>query len=248
MHRRNNKRHMAGLLLMAFALLTGSFGASMAAADSRRESRLSIEQFMTGLACTESHGRFDAENRGSGAYGKYQIMPRNWPAWAARYMRDRWALPTPRNQEFVARARIQELYDLRQSWRRVAYWWKTGNGEADESLWSRGAVGYVNHVLAVALRSASSDASTVPEQCFPQPFDAPRIRTEPRERVFVKGGAVNVRRAPGYQNRSVSVVRRGEWLTVLSRGRDATGQMWLRVGLLNGRTGWVASWLTAKAP
>src|SRR3954462_1426628 len=59
--------------------------------------RIGIDEFMTGLACVESSGRFDALNVSSGSYGKYQVMPRNWSAWAMRYLGNRWAAPTRRN-------------------------------------------------------------------------------------------------------------------------------------------------------
>ena len=36
----------------------------------------------------ESGGDYRARNRVSGAYGKYQIMPSSWPAWAERYLGD----------------------------------------------------------------------------------------------------------------------------------------------------------------
>ena len=86
------------------------------------ESQLSIEQFMTGLACIESSGRYAAVNAESGAIGKYQIMPRNWRTWAGRFLDDPGAQPTPENQELVARVRIERLHHRLDSWRRVAYW------------------------------------------------------------------------------------------------------------------------------
>ena len=96
-----------------------------------------INTFMTGLACVESSGRYEALNPVTHAYGKYQIMPRNWTYWAAYYLRNRWALQTPDNQEYVARQRILDLYELRGRWRLVAHWWLTGNADPDESLWSK---------------------------------------------------------------------------------------------------------------
>ncbi len=83
----------------------------------------------------ESGGRFDALNDRTGAFGKYQVMPGNWRAWANRYMGNKWAEPTARNQEFVARQRVQALYDKHGSWRTVAYWWLTGNAHRDETQW-----------------------------------------------------------------------------------------------------------------
>lgn len=51
----------------------------------------------------ESRGRYGAVNPDSGAYGKYQIMPGNWPSWAEEAGLGRGAKPTPENQEIVAR-------------------------------------------------------------------------------------------------------------------------------------------------
>lgn len=240
-----SRRERALALVVTATVAAASFAAIPTSADARGERRVDITALMTGLACIESGGGFTAVNRTSGAYGKYQIMPRNWPSWAGRYMRDRWAGPTPRNQEFVARARISELFELRGSWRRVAYWWLTGDGEPDPTRWSPKALGYVNRVMAVAVRAASPDtAQKVPEACFPRQFIEPTIRTEPRPRVRVKAGQIYVRTAPGYENRAMKVVGQGLSLPVLQKGRDARGKLWLRVGLQDGRTGWVASWFT----
>ena len=232
---------VAALLVLVGAV---AFGPQAAAAGAER--RVDLNTFMAGLACTESSGRFDATNRRSGAYGKYQIMPRNWPAWAQRFMGNRWARPTPRNQEFVARARIVDLYEKRGSWRRVAYWWLTGDGEANQALWSGHATAYVNRVMGFAARAATPGlVQSVPEKCFPVPFPDPRIRTEPFPRVRVVGGIVNVRLAPGYENRFVAVVRRGAKLAVLAKGWDPRGKPWLKVGMTDGRVGWVARWFVS---
>ena len=45
---------------------------------SRREQR----RFMWAMAGQESGWDYFNRNRASGAYGKYQIMPMNWPSWA----------------------------------------------------------------------------------------------------------------------------------------------------------------------
>ena len=61
---------------------------------------------------------------------------------------------------------------------------------------------------------------------------------------WVVGGRVNMRTAPGYENRSVAVVKRGLRLAVLGKRADARGYPWLKVGLRDGQTGWVAQWFT----
>jgi hypothetical protein len=241
-------RRALALLVVGSVLATGQAG-SAAPAEARGEKHIDIDEFMTGLACIESSGRFRAVNTRSGAYGKYQIMPRNWPVWASRFLRDRWAEPTPRNQEFVARQRIAQLYRAKGSWRRVAYWWLTGGDSPDERRWSAHGAKYVDRVMAIVKQAASPRrADRVPARCLPVPFKEPKIRTEPRERVRVAGGSVYLRRAPGYENRMLGVVHRDTVLPILDRGRDPRGRRWLKVGLRDGRTGWIASWFTRPSP
>ena len=81
---------------------------------------------MGGLAQQESGGRYDARNPSSGAYGKYQIMPFNWPSWSRRYLAPRRAPQSPGNQERVAAGRLTDLLPAYGSWDRTAYWWLTG--------------------------------------------------------------------------------------------------------------------------
>jgi hypothetical protein len=187
--------------VVSATLLSGVLGAAPAAADHARHtrhSRVDIVSFMTGLACVESGGRFSAENPITGAYGKYQIMPRIWPAWAARYMGNKWARPTPRNQEFVAHQRITDLYDLRHRWRLVAHWWLTGNADPDESLWSPGSSGYVERVMVLARMAAHPQLrAELPQRCAPRDLGTPTIRTTPWPRVKVTGGRVHLREDPG---------------------------------------------------
>ena len=88
--------------ILVTSLLVACLAVGTPAVASARQLTVDIDDFMTGLACTESSGRFEALNRFSGAMGKYQIMPKNWRAWALRYMGNPWAQTSPRNQEFVA--------------------------------------------------------------------------------------------------------------------------------------------------
>ena len=134
---------------------------------------LTIEEFMTGLACIESSGRYSAVNAESGAIGKYQIMPRNWRVWAGRFLGDSGAEPSPDNQELVARTRIERLRARLGDWRRVAYWWLTGRTIRDEARWTDKALGYVDSVMDVARREATPAlAWAVPERCRPVPPDS----------------------------------------------------------------------------
>ncbi len=105
-----------------------------------------LERFMHAVARVESGGDHRAVNRTSGAYGRYQIMPVNWPTWARRYLGDAGAKPTPANQEKVAKAKMTSLYRWLGTWRRVSYWWLTGSDRT--SSWSRAATDYVTRVMA----------------------------------------------------------------------------------------------------
>ena len=104
-----------------------------------------LARFMYAMGKVESGGRYTARNRHSGAYGKYQIMPSNWPAWAQTYLGNRHAKQTPANQEKVAAGKFTSLYRSLDSWRRVAYWWLTGSKRT--TGWSYGAKHYVNRVM-----------------------------------------------------------------------------------------------------
>ena len=88
-----------------------------------------------------------ARNKTSGAYGKYQIMPSNWPSWAQRYLGDSKAKPTPANQEKVAARQVQTLYKGLHSWRRVAYWWLTGSSQRERLVDARHALRRQGHAL-----------------------------------------------------------------------------------------------------
>lgn len=104
-------------------------------------------RFMKAIGQVESGGDYEARNSVSGAYGKYQIMPANWPAWASRYVGDGGAGQTPENQEIVASGKFRDLRGGLDRWRRVAYWWLTGSSQT--SNWSDAATSYVRRVMGL---------------------------------------------------------------------------------------------------
>ena len=126
-----------------------------------------LSRFMHAVGRVESGGRYDARNSFSGAYGKYQILPSNWPSWARMYLGDENARPTPKNQERVAAGKMSGLHAWLGSWRQVAYWWLTGD-DGRGVRWSTGSMTYVNKVMgyyyanaaARADRKVVNDAST----------------------------------------------------------------------------------------
>jgi len=225
---------------IAGALFVGAGGLFAGNVDAHHPRRIDIDAFMAGLACVESVGNYDALNERSGARGKYQFMPRIWRAWSARYMGNRWAEQTPANQEFVARQRIRDLYDLHHDWRLVAHWWRTGNTPDDVTTWTPGAVKYVSRVMRFARLAASAKTrDEVPASCLPGVFGPPTIRTEPWPRVIVRGGRVYLRRGAGPEHRAFDVVRRGTRMAVLGSAKSGSGRPWLKVGLKDGRVGWI---------
>lgn len=88
---------------------------------------ISLDQFMRAIASQESGGRYDARNAGTGAYGKYQILPQNWASWARKAGLSANAPMTPENQERVARAAFERLAkSYHGDWARVAGAWFGG--------------------------------------------------------------------------------------------------------------------------
>jgi hypothetical protein len=128
-----------------------------------------IERFMHAVGQVESGGRYNARNPVSGAYGKYQIMPSNWRAWAKLYLGNAYAPPTPKNQEIVARAKMHALHQWLGSWRRVAYWWLTGKSGKNEAHWSAYAKKYVNKVMKIY---GAKDVVTVESRSYQETHSA----------------------------------------------------------------------------
>ncbi|HWH24566.1 MAG TPA: SH3 domain-containing protein [Candidatus Limnocylindria bacterium] len=238
-------------LLVAGAAATYSDVAVSAVArdgsDAVARNGVGIRQFMAGVACVESNGRYHARNRRSGAYGKYQIMPRSWAAWSKQALGHK-ARPTPKNQERVAHHKFTRKYARLGSWKRVAYWWLTGSTRPPY-LWASHGRGYVAKVMRIAKRAAAAP-SRVPARCYPKlggkAATGDSARSESGVVVRVAVAALNVRKGPGVNRARLSVVRHGERLTRLDTARDAAGRNWLKVRLPGGRVGWVAGWLTRK--
>lgn len=114
-----------------------------------------LARFMAAVGQVESGGDYYARNASSGAYGKYQIVPSSWRAWAERYLGSPYAKPTPANQEIVAASKFRALYGWLGSWRRVAFWWLTGSSRTYG--WSYNATRYVNRVIGTYSNGTSAD-------------------------------------------------------------------------------------------
>lgn len=90
------------------------------------------EAFINAIAGQESGGNYNAENSDTGAYGKYQILPSNWPAWAEEAGIGADAPRTPENQEIVARFKLGQYYD-KYGARGAAIAWYGGEGALNYS-------------------------------------------------------------------------------------------------------------------
>lgn len=181
-------RQMAGLVV-AFAgiLISNVAGPARTLASDPPQ----LDRFMQAVAQVESHGSHTAQNAKSGAYGRYQIMPDNWRAWARRYLGNASAKPTPANQERVARVKMAELYRWLGSWKRVSYWWLTGSSQM--SAWSHAASQYVARVMAIFGGVEDSNPSV----------EAIRHYSE-RSSTINYAGTWHVARAPSYVGGRVS--------------------------------------------
>jgi hypothetical protein len=147
-----------------------------------------LAHFMAAVGRAESGGDYHARNARSGAYGKYQIMPSSWRAWARRYLGRANALPTPANQEIVAASKFRALYHGLHSWRRVAYWWLTGSSRT--SGWSAGTTRYVKRVMGYYAK---------PSRALPK---VPAARTSRAQR------ALPIRR---FSEKSATIAYSGAW-------------------------------------
>jgi len=143
-------------LVVVLAVALGLAVPARAANPTPAPTPYGLSEFMGGLAQQESGGRYDARNRVSGAYGKYQIMPSNWPVWARRYLHYTKAPQTARNQDRVAAGKLTDLHDRLGTWDRTAYWWLTGK-TGTRPTWSPYASHYVDNVmLGYRVRSATA--------------------------------------------------------------------------------------------
>jgi hypothetical protein len=238
--RRAKRRDRSARLAVTLATLVGALSIAVTAevgADARPSRPPRINQFLWGLAGQESGWNYYARNRWSGAYGKYQIMPFNWPSWAGRFLGNRWADQTPWNQEIVARRKVANLYRWLGSWPRVAYWWLTGDDTRNPRRWSRTARRYVHNVMLLMDRA--------PRRGSPMPR---RTTRGPRRGDWrVVGKSVRLRRFVG-AHRGVGWVRGG---TVVRVARAAwerdRGRLWMRIETASGRVGWTTIRATMPA-
>lgn len=147
-------RHRA----VAAALLAAALLASILPSVATAAAPPGLERFLYALGRVESGGSYTARNSTSGAYGKYQIIPSSWAAWAKLYLGSSTAPQTRTNQEIVAHRKVTALYGWLDSWPVVAHWWLTGSSERNPARWSSFSRTYVNRIMA--FMGAAGAAST----------------------------------------------------------------------------------------
>jgi hypothetical protein len=156
------------LAIAAIVLSVIPFAASSATAPP------GINRFLYALGQVESGGNYYARNPTSGAYGKYQILPSNWPTWAKLYVGSSTAKWTPANQEAVARGKVTALWNWLDTWPGVAHWWLTGSGDTNRAHWSSYSRYYVDKIMkiynAVSDVTAAEDVMAVPPEPTPPPL------------------------------------------------------------------------------
>ncbi len=86
-----------------------------------------FDNLVAAIGGQESGGNYNAKNGRTGASGKYQIMPDNWPSWSQEAGLPAGAEMTPENQEKVARFKLKQYYD-KYGARGAAIAWYGGEG------------------------------------------------------------------------------------------------------------------------
>jgi hypothetical protein len=225
-------------LALAGLILVASTPDVSPAAAAGRPDRDAQRRFMWAMAGQESGWDYYARNAASGAFGKYQIMPFNWPAWARTYLGDARAEPTPWNQEQVAFGKISDLYRWLGSWKRVAYWWLTGSREPRERRWSAYARGYVRNIMRLRSR-APRDGGSMPRRTSSRADRGDWRRSASRQRLRIEPGARAWARR--------GVIRDGEIVQVRTAATIGRNRRWVRVVTADGRLGWLPQLATLPA-
>ncbi len=201
----------SAVLIAAFAaiLILSLAGPSVSAA----KKPAGLARFMYAMGKVESGGRYTARNPYSGAYGKYQIMPSNWPAWAKTYLGNSKAKQTPANQEKVAAGKFTSLYRSLDSWKRVAYWWLTGSKRT--TGWSSTAKHYVARVMRLYAKAGGKSG--------PDPAPVKRVHYSEKNSAITYTGTWKTAAYGGYAGDHVRYAKSaGASATLTFTGRKVT--------------------------
>lgn len=95
----------------------------------------SKDDFFRAVGAQESGGDYGATNSRTKAFGKYQILPSNWPSWAREAGLPEGAEQTPENQEKVARYKLGQYFDKYGAEGALVAWY---SGEQNAKRWVDG--------------------------------------------------------------------------------------------------------------
>lgn len=120
-----------------FAQYGDDLEAAMKAIDSMNfgDAVMGKDDFFSKVAAQESGGNYGATNSRTGAFGKYQIMPENWPSWAREAGLPEGAEQTPENQEKVAKYKLGQYFDKYGAEGALVAWY---SGEQNAKRWVDG--------------------------------------------------------------------------------------------------------------
>ena len=236
----SSRLRILGVAILAVAVLfplTASDEHAQAASSFSSQ----LARFKYAMGQVESNGRYTARNPRSGAYGKYQIIPSSWRAWARRYLGNAYAPKTPVNQERVATGKFTSLYKWLRSWPRVAYWWLTGS-KKPPARWSRYARRYVSRIMTIYRNTSNAPATPGGSGASQGSGSGSNARAKG---VRWTTGHVYFRTGPGREYRARSVVKPGTRLKVIrTTVNRQTKRLWLYVQLPTGRIGWLSAMWT----
>lgn len=120
-----------------FAQYGDDLEAAMKAIDSMNfgDAVMGKDDFFSKVAAQESEGNYNASNSRTKAFGKYQILPSNWPSWSKEAGLPEGAEQTPENQEKVARYKLGQYFDKYGAEGALVAWY---SGEQNAKRWVDG--------------------------------------------------------------------------------------------------------------
>ena len=95
----------------------------------------SKDDFFRAVGAQESGGDYGATNSRTKAFGKYQILPSNWPSWSREAGLPEGAEQTPENQEKVAKYKLGQYFDKYGAEGALVAWY---SGEQNAKRWVDG--------------------------------------------------------------------------------------------------------------
>ena len=120
-----------------FAQYGDDLDAAMKAIDSMNfgDAVMGKDDFFSKVAAQESGGNYNASNSRTKAFGKYQILPSNWPSWSREAGLPEGAEQTPENQEKVAKYKLGQYFDKYGAEGALVAWY---SGEQNAKRWVDG--------------------------------------------------------------------------------------------------------------